>query len=140
MRSTHNINAIHDGSLGSTSDVDVKVEVFGDSSTGWPVHADGVDLVEERDRSVLVGEIADGLDGSDTAAHRVDGLEGDHLGGLEGERRELGLEVNEIVVLEDHLGRARVTDACRIQSGQSGQSETMDSPSIMDAWLDESEM
>lgn len=92
-----------------------------------------MNLVEESDGTVLVGEIADLLDGSNRSAHGVDRLESNDLGAVRRssrlalpalERRgranysrlkrqllELILEVDEVVVLPDHLLRARVTDA-----------------------------
>ena len=48
----------------------------------------GVHLVEERDHAVLLSEVADLLNRSDGAAHRVDTLERDDLRRLLGELGE----------------------------------------------------
>lgn len=106
---TYDVDAVHDGALLAALSVDVEVEVLSDTSASRSVHADGVHLVEEGDSAVLLGEVADLADGTDRSRHRVDRLEGDDLGRLEGESSELGLEVDEVVVLEDDLGRLAVT-------------------------------
>jgi hypothetical protein len=108
---THDVDAVHDGASLTSLDVDVEVEVLSDTSTGGSVHADGVNFIKEGDGAVLLSEVADLADGSDGAGHGVDRLEGDDLGRLEGKSSELGLEVDEVVVLEDDLGSLAVAHA-----------------------------
>lgn len=81
---THNVDAIHDGASLAALRVDFEIEVFGDTSSRRSIHADGVHLVQECDGAVFVGQIANLLNGSNRAAHRVDRLEGDNLGRVEG--------------------------------------------------------
>lgn len=68
-------------------------------------------LVQERQRSVLVGQVTDGLDRSHTSTHRVHALKSDDFRGLLGVFGELGLEIDQIVVLPDLLLGSRVPDA-----------------------------
>lgn len=93
------------------SEMRLKVQVFGDTGSSGSVHSNGMDLIQERDGAVLFGQVADLADGSDAAAHGVDALESDDLGGVLGEHAQLRLEVLEVVVPEDDLGRAGVTNA-----------------------------
>ena len=86
------------------------IEVLGDTSTSWSVHANSVDFVVEGNSPVLVGQITNGLDGSNTSAHRVYTLEGNDLGGVLGNSLELGLKIGHVVVLPDNLLGARVLD------------------------------
>jgi hypothetical protein len=68
-------------------------------------------LVKESYSTILFGQIANLRNGTDTAAHRVNGLESDDLGRVLRNLLELGFEVGEVVVLEDHFLGAGVTDA-----------------------------
>jgi hypothetical protein len=106
-----NVDAVLDGAPGAALLVGLKVEVLGNTGAVGAVHTDGVDFVQKGDGAVLVGEIANGLDGADGAAHAVDGLEGDDLGDVQREGSQLGLEVLDIIVLEDNLLCARMADA-----------------------------
>jgi hypothetical protein len=83
--------------------VSVEVKVLGYTSATWTVHADGVDFIKESNGSVLFSKVADSLDGGDTAAHGVDRLESDNLGSFLGNLLELGLKIDEIVVLPNDL-------------------------------------
>ena len=68
-------------------------------------------LVEVGQRAVFLGEIADRADRRHQPVHGVDRLEGDHLGPVAIDLRQLGLEVSQIVVAPDHLLAAAVADA-----------------------------
>jgi hypothetical protein len=85
--------------------------VLGHTRAGGPVHADGVHLVVEGDGAVLFGQADNALDRADGAAHGVDGFEGDDLGRIEGQSRQLGLEVDQVIVLEDDLAGLGMLDA-----------------------------
>lgn len=91
--------------------VGVIVEVLGYTGAVWAIHADGVDFVEEGDGAVFVGEVADLFDGSDGAAHAVDGFKGDDLGDFWREACQFGFKVDEVVMFEYHLLGARVSDS-----------------------------
>jgi len=111
------VNAVHDRAFGAAGvggiqgSVDVIVEMLGHTGTVGTVHADRVHFVQERDGAVFVREIADLLDGRNGPAHAVDRLERDDLRDVERQRRQLGLKILEVVVLEHHLLGARVPDA-----------------------------
>lgn len=90
--------------------VRLEIQVFGDPSSSGTVHPDGMNLVQKGQRAVLVGEVTNLFDRSHAPAHRVDGLESDDLGSLLGDRLQLGLEVGDVVVLEDDLFRTRMPD------------------------------
>jgi len=105
------VDAVHDRALGAAGGVRVVVEVFGDAGAVWSVHAYRVHFVEEGGGAVLFGQVAYLGDRADGAAHAVDGFEGNDLGNVDGERGEFGLEIGDVVVLEDHLLGARVPDA-----------------------------
>src|SRR3546814_7116102 len=49
-------------------------------STAGTVHADGMHLVEIGERTIFLGEIANGVDGGDVTIHRINALECDQLG------------------------------------------------------------
>ena len=68
-------------------------------------------LVKEGQSTVLVGQVADFFDGSDTAAHRVDALEGNDLGSFLRVLLQLGFQILQIVVLENDTFGAGVTHA-----------------------------
>ena len=110
------IDAVHHGALDRVSRrtgglVRFVVEVLGDTSTVRAIHANSVDFIVESDGTVLVGKIADLLDGRDAATHRVDAFKSDDFGGLLGHGDELGLEIGHVVVPEDDLFGARVANA-----------------------------
>ena len=86
------------------------IEMLGNTSASWSVHADSVNFVIESNGTVLVGQITNGLNGSNTSAHRVNTLEGNDLGGVLGDSLELGLKIGHVVVLPDDLLGARVLD------------------------------
>ena len=67
-------------------------------------------LVQESQGTVTFCQVANLLDRSNAAAHGIDRLESDNLGGFLGVLLELGFEVLEVVVLEDDLLGTRVTD------------------------------
>lgn len=87
------------------------IEVLGDTGTIRSVHPDSVDFVEESDSTVLVGQVADLLDRRNTSAHRVNTLKRNELGRFLWQSSEFRLEVNHVVVLEDDLLSAGVTDS-----------------------------
>lgn len=78
-RGGDDVDPIHDGTLRTTSSLNVEVAMLGHTRSSRSVHPDGVYLVEEGDGPVLFGEVADLLDRSDATAHRVDRLERDDL-------------------------------------------------------------
>ena len=84
---------------------------LGDAAALAAVEADGVDLVEEGEGVVALGEGDDVGDGGDGTIHGVDALEDDDLGAVEGEGAEELLEVGGVVVPEDELVGAAVSDA-----------------------------
>jgi hypothetical protein len=107
-----NVDALHDRALGvATVGVNVVIQVLGDTSTVGAVHADSMDFIEESQGAVLVSKVTDLLNGTNAAAHAVDTLKSDDLGRFSRQRSELVLQVDHIVVLEDHLLRARVSNA-----------------------------
>ena len=86
------------------------IEMLGNTSASWSVHADSVYYVVESDGAVFVGQIADRLDRSNTSAHRVYTFESDNLGGLLGHSLKLGFKIGHVVVFPDNLLGARVLD------------------------------
>ena len=105
------VDALHDRALGvSTVGVNVVVQVFSDTSTVGSVHADSMDFIEESQGAVLVSKVANLLNRTNAAAHAVDTFESDDLGRLGGQRSELVLQINQVIVLENHLLRARVSN------------------------------
>ena len=82
-----------------------------DPAAARPVHADRVDLVEIRHRIVLARQRRDLGHRRDVAVHRVDAFERDQLRPLQRQRLQQLLEMPEIVVAEDLLGRPRRLDA-----------------------------
>jgi len=69
-----------------------------------------MNFIVKGNGTVLVGQIADGLDRGNTTTHRVDTFESDDLGGLLGNSLELGLKIGHVVVFPDDLFGARVLD------------------------------
>ena len=84
MLTGNDVNAVHNrprdgvGALTSAL-VHIVVEVLSDTGTTGSVQTDSVDLVEECERTVAFRQVAYLFDGTNTAAHRVDTLEGDDL-------------------------------------------------------------
>lgn len=105
------VDALHDCAGGSSGGVGFVVEVLCNTSTGRAVHAYCMDFIEKSEGAVLVGQVADLLNGADGATHGVDRLESDNLGRLGRDRGEFGFQVFHIIMLEDHLLGARVTDS-----------------------------
>lgn len=108
---SNDVNAIHDGSARHALTVGFPIEMLGNTSSAGAVHADSVDFVQKGNGAILVGKVANGFNGANGAAHAVDGLKGDNLGHVQRQGGELGLEVGNIVVLEDDLLCAGVSDA-----------------------------
>ena len=90
--------------------VRLKVEMLCNTRTTGSIHSYGMYLVEERDRAVLLGEVADLLNVTDGTAHGVDTLKCDDLGRLLGVLGELLFKVCHVVVFEDNLACLRVAD------------------------------
>mmetsp|Transcript_33833 Transcript_33833/g.67020 ORF Transcript_33833/g.67020 Transcript_33833/m.67020 type:complete len:445 (-) Transcript_33833:996-2330(-) len=67
------------------------------------VHAHSMDLVDVRHGSVLLGQIAYGVDGGDGSVHRVDRLEHDQLGSVCRGSSQKFLEVLHVVVSKNLL-------------------------------------
>ena len=82
-----------------------------DTSTLRPVHADGVHLVDERERVVALGDVGELGDRGDVAIHRVDRLERHNTGARGVLIAQELLEVRGVVVPEDAHGRAAATHA-----------------------------
>ena len=70
-----------------------------------------MDLVEIGQRVVFLCEGADRGDRRDVPVHRVDALEGNDLGCLDGHRLEKVLEVAEVIVAKDVLQTPAMADA-----------------------------
>ncbi len=97
---------------------------LGNAAAARAVHADGMDLVQIGHRAVLVGKVADFLDGGDVAVHRIDRFEGDQLRRLGIGGRQLGFEVLQVIVLPDHPLAFRMADALDHRSVVPGIGET----------------
>ena len=71
---------------------------LGDPGTASPVHANGVHFVEIGHRAITLRQVADRLEWSDIAVHRIHALEHDQLRAARRWAREQLLEVPDIVV------------------------------------------
>ena len=69
------------------------------------------DLVEERERAVAPGDVAQLADRRDVAVHRVDGLKRHQLRPVAVVPGQQVVQVRRVVVLEDPLVRPAVADA-----------------------------
>jgi len=110
------INAVHDSALGTLRrssvlrSVDIIVEMLSDTGSVRTIHADGMHFIQKSDGTVLISEILYLFNRSNRAAHAVNRLKRDYLGHMRRQRSELGFQVFQVVVLEDHLLCTRVTD------------------------------
>lgn len=109
-RASDDVDTVHDGARGAAVGLNLPVQVLSNTCTARTIHANGVNLVEESDGAVTLGEVADLCDRTDGTAHAVNRLESDDLGGIDGDRLKLCLEIGHVVVLEDHLASAAMLD------------------------------
>src|SRR5438270_5209976 len=84
---------------------------LGDPGAAWPVHANGVYLVEVGHRAMAFRQVTDRLEWSDVPVHRIHALEHDQLGAARRCAREQLLEVPNIIVTPDLPGTASGTHA-----------------------------
>ena len=84
---------------------------LGNAAAMIAVEADGVDFVEISHRAKLIGDVAELLDRSDIAVHRVDAFEGDQFRGSRIKRGDLLAQVAGVIVTEDDALGAGVADA-----------------------------
>ncbi len=83
----------------------------GNAAAFLAVHADRVNLIDIGQRIVLVGQVADSVDGRDVAVHGVNAFERDQLRKVWIFRSEQFLEMRDIIVAKDPLFAARIADA-----------------------------
>jgi hypothetical protein len=79
---------------------------LGDARAPWPVHTDGVHLVEIGHRVIVLRELADTFERSDVAVHRIDALEQDQLRAAWRCARQQRREMPKIVMAPNVLGAA----------------------------------
>ncbi|KHQ52584.1 hypothetical protein OA50_03059 [Mameliella alba] len=84
---------------------------LGDAAAARTVKPHGVHLVEIGHGAVAFRHLDDLGHRADVAIHRVDGFEGDDLGRVGGQRRQLAVQVLGVVVFPDHLAGAGMADA-----------------------------
>ena len=65
------VDAVGDGSLGLAALVGLPVKVLSDTGAVWAVHADGMHFIVKGDGTVLLGQVANLLNGTDGSAHAV---------------------------------------------------------------------
>src|SRR5271156_3423365 len=94
-RSLHDVNARHNAIA------------LGHTCAAWPVHANRVYLVEVSHCAIALGKVADCLEGSNVAVHRIDALEDDQLWASGRCSREQLLEMLKVIVAPDLPGTAR---------------------------------
>lgn len=68
-------------------------------------------FVQEGDRSVLVGQIANFLDGSDTSAHGIDAFKRNDFGRFFRPFPQLVLKIDKVTVFPNDLLGARMANA-----------------------------
>src|SRR5258708_15942516 len=92
----------------SLDDVDARhhAVLLGNSGAAWPVHADGMHLVQIGHRVIALCKVADRREWSDVAVHRIDALEHDQLRAAGRCAREQLLQVLQIVVAPNLPGTA----------------------------------
>ncbi|KAI6755080.1 hypothetical protein HG531_004186 [Fusarium graminearum] len=110
-RSHNDVDSVHDGSARGTVSMGFPVKVLSNTSTMRTVHADSMDFIEKSYGAVLVGKITDFLNGANGATHTVHRLKSNNLGHVQGQRSQLGLKILHIVVLENNLLGARVSNS-----------------------------
>ncbi|KAH3662591.1 hypothetical protein OGAPHI_005843 [Ogataea philodendri] len=109
------INTVHHGGVVRRSNtgfqVGLKVQMFGNTSSMRTVHTDGMDLVQESESTVLVGQITDLLNRSNRTTHGVDTLKRNQFWSGFRVLSQHGLQLLQIVVFEDVLSCSGVADS-----------------------------
>lgn len=85
--------------------------MLGHSGPVWTVHANRVHFIQEGNGTVLLGKIADLLNGCNRSTHAVHRFKGNNLGLVRRQRSQLSLQIFHVVMFEDHLLGAGVTNA-----------------------------
>ncbi|RUS22006.1 hypothetical protein BC937DRAFT_90679 [Endogone sp. FLAS-F59071] len=101
----NNIDLVHNGAVAADrfGGIELEIEMFGHAGPAGAVHTNRMNLVEESDGTVFLGEIADLVDRGDGAGHGVDGLKSNDFRNCGIDSLKEFLKMSHVIVAEDFL-------------------------------------